>query len=447
MKSQEGIKNSHESEAVSAPNLDPKVLLIDSLNQSFKGFSDDQAEVLKLLDRTVESIETFEDRVVKTRKDFESRINGSLEEEDVVEAFEKFAFAAGKEPSGPVVEEVHAAMNGVFQSLPLEHRGTYLESLIRNLGRPPSEHSLMFPGFLTMLVSQVEVVIRRYAENISGVIPEAIIGQDEKITFRELIGFQTVDEVKSYWVQHVVDRVLRGSLTDWVKFFVDKIGVSSDSVVVSPEVLEVTQRRHCFIHNDGLASRQYLANTDSSQFELGEYLAVDAEYVRRAADALQTFVLSLHCAIADKLSGKNKDARNNLSSFVSMCSFYLLQDKRYEALKMIGNSIPKLRLDESNQIILDVNIWLAHKFSGSFEEVEEEIAALDSDLIPINLRLAKAALLGQHEEAIKLIDAMLLTGDIKKQHIVTWPLLSEVYPLYREHDNRPELDMRDIEKE
>lgn len=412
--------------------VDPQVKIIQEMNSHFRRFDRNQDEVLALLERTIESAESFDQTVRKVRKDFEARINGQLEGDELIEAFENLVFVAGSNNDDENSEEVSVALDAVVKNLPEEQRMAYFEALLRNLRRVPSDHFHMFPGFLTMLVSQIEVAIRGYTEAVTNVRPDMVLGSEDKVSIKDMQRFTTVDEVKKHIVQSKVDNVLRGSLLDWVKFFVEKLKINPKTVASTPEVVEVAQRRHCFIHNDGKASSLYLANTGAKDVELGDYLAVGPDYIREAADLLYVFLISLHCAVAGKLAGKKGEAHEEVGSFVSSTSFYLLQNQRYEVLKLIDKSNLSLGIDKVDANILKVNIWLAYKFSGEFDLVKDDIVSLDTGSIPINMRLAKAALLGDNELAADLIEAMLVTKDIKKEHIVTWPLLREVYPLYKE---------------
>ena len=430
------VENQNELKGESTKAADPKVEIVKEMNDQFRRFDRTQDEVLALLERTIESAESFDQTVSKVRKDFEARINGELEGDEIIEAFENLVFVAGSNDDDIGSEEMSVALNAVVKNLPHEHRFAYFEALLRNLRRVPSDHLHMFPGFLTMLVSQVEVAIRGYTEAVTDKFPHMVIGSEDSIPMKDLDNFSTVDEVKRHVVQTKVDKVLRGSLQDWVNFFVDRMKIDAKKVTSSPEVIEVTQRRHCFIHNDGKASSLYLANTQSKNVELGEYLAVEPDYIRGSADLLYVFLFSLHCAVAGKLAEKNGEARDELGDFVASTSFYLLQDQRYEVLKLIDKSSLSLGIEKKDLNILKVNIWLAYKFSGDFDQVKVDIEALDSDDIPLNMRLAKAALLGDNEIAADLIDAMIVTKDIKKEHIITWPLLREVYPIYKKRQSR-----------
>lgn len=425
------VSSEKEANEQSGEESDPKVLLIEGLNTRFSHFIEEQSEVLRLLERSIESSERIDQRISKMKTDFESKINGGIDDEPLIEAFENLIVAAGGAQDGNQKDAIIAALESVNESVLPEHENAYLGSLIRNLGRMPSEHTYLFPGFLTMLVSQIEVIIRSYAEEVSKAFPSMMLGGDESISLKDLSKFTTVEEAKTYLLQSKIDNVLRGSLSDWVKFFVDKMKINPNMVASTPEVIEVTQRRHCFIHNDGRASQPYLVNTKNADVELGDYLSVSPRYVRKAADLLLVFMLSLHVSLAEKMAGKNKEAKESLSRFVGIVSFSLLQDRRYGTLKLISKSLPALRIEDSDQNILDVNIWLAYKFTNEFEAVREQVESLDTDVIPISLRLAKAALLDEHEGALKLIEAMLLTGDIEKEHILTWPLLRNVYPMYK----------------
>lgn len=425
LQEQEGL----DGETVEA--LDPTNKIVHEMNRRFKYFDQTQDEVLSLLEKNIESAVSFGQTVAKARSDFEASINGVLEDEEIVEAFEHLVFVAGSEEGNLSSGEITAALDAVKEVLPPEQRPTYLGTLIRNLRRVPSDRVHMYPGFLTMLVSQVEVAIRGYTEAVTRQFPETVIGSEDSIAVKDLDKFTTVDEVKMNFVQNKVDKVLRGSLQDWVKFFVEKLKIDAKSVVSTPDVVEVAQRRHCFIHNDGKASGLYIANTARRDVSEGEYLAVDPEYLRKSADLLYVFLFSLHCAVAGKLAGKNRDAKNRLGQFVQITSLNLLRERRYEVLKLIDKSKLSLRIETQDASILKVNIWLAYKFSGEFEMVKDEIEKLDTREIPINIRLAKAALLDDHERAVDLIEAMLVTKDIRKEHILTWPLLREVYPVYK----------------
>ncbi|WP_288801788.1 hypothetical protein [uncultured Corynebacterium sp.] len=431
------MNDSSDAQADENEPADPKKKFLNKLRRSFYDFSDSQFEVLRLVDQAEGMEQSFEDLVRSTETDFNSRVNGGIQEDELQDIFERWIIAARDEEDKDRSEARRMALEDVFDRMPEEQRSSYLTSLLRNVSQPEADRRHTFSALLVMLVSQVELAIRRFAEAVAEIHPESLISKDEKIDLAEVQHLETLAEIKDYVVQKKVDRVLYGSLDDWISFFESKVKIDLKNLIKSEALVEVVQRRHCLVHNGGFASRLYLKNTQLTSIKLGDRFEVDASYVRSAADHLYAFIYSLEWAIAVKVIGRSVEARRDAFGHLATVTFFLLQDRRYRTLKFLGitlqldDRLKEKRIDDAEWLIIQVNVWLAYKLDGDFDTVRTEVEDWDVHSKPLNFRLAKAALLDQTEDALNLVQAMLISGDINKQNIVTWPLLRDVYPHYK----------------
>ena len=106
----------------------------------------------------------------------------------------------------------------------------------------------------------------------------------------DLISLGSIENAVEHLIEAEISSFLYKSIDDWQQFFKDTIDLDLKNVSVEwGEIVEIYQRRHIFVHNRGIVSKQYLAKVDKKykdSIPIGDSLKVDMEYLKLSNDLL-----------------------------------------------------------------------------------------------------------------------------------------------------------------
>lgn len=358
-------------------------------------------------------------------------LDGYLDEDGLDAVFELVKSSLDGHDGGGLTDDERfeallKAIQKVEEILPEGHQAAYFSSVATALSAPSSVDVLM-PSLLVSLVGELESSVRETAKVAVIRNPGIIFDGKKTFTWKELMGHDTLESFKQSAIDSAIEEVLRGSLQDWMDFFANRIKIPPIEVVKTFEAQEIVQRRHCIVHNSGKASEAYIRQLDKYPHEvkLDDALAVDSTYLQSAADELLKIVYSLIWALGFQIC-KSSTSKRIVENALSNQVYYLLQHKRYDVAITICEKAPIDRLPDRSALMMRFNLWLAHKLRGTFDEVRQFVIDFDVSAKSREFKLAKHALLDEHEEASDLVDSMLEVGDLRHSHYLTWPLLSGV---------------------
>jgi len=421
------------------PPLSPDTLFVIRISNLLATYSLRQSEVLRLADymderaaeidnaarrardliRTqIDAVDTVDDRAVADLIGLFERIqNDSHEDEDLSQDERRDAFLT--------------AMREVSESLPEGHASTYIESVLRAMQAPPGANVLR-ASLLVTLVGELEMLVNYLARACFERQPAALDDSGRSYTWADITKHESIDDMRDAVVDRAIEDVLRGSLAEWMDYFVKRFKISDIAVAKDYAAQEAIQRRHCIVHNGGLASSQYLEKLASFRptTPIGAELDVNADYLRRAADTLFLVAFGLVWSLGFKLCS-DVNARESLATSFANRTYFLLQEHRYDLVKAIGRSAPTDRLDEDSAFVIQVNYWLAHKMNGEFDEVRSEVENLRVASKSRRFNLAKHALLDEHDDALRVAESMIRDDELRMEYLFTWPLLAGVRELMR----------------
>lgn len=321
-------------------------------------------------------------------------------------------------------EVILAALAEVGRTLPQGLLTTYIEGIARATSAPPAVDMLR-SSLLVSLVGELEMMVNQLARACFERQPGALDKTGKTFTWANLKGFDSIDDVRDAVVDHTVEDALRGSLVDWIEYFRKRFDVKNVSAAESYEAQEIIQRRHCIVHNAGQVSSQYLEKLAEFKVNkrVNDRLMVSVEYLDEAADTLFLVGYSLIWAVGFQMC-RDLEAREPLESALTNRVYFLLQERRYGLVMRIGSHAPYTRLKDSSAFVFQVNVWLAYKLSGAFEQVRNEIEQFNVATRSRNFNLAKLALLDRHKEAYELAQQMIRDDQLRPEFLYTWPLLS-----------------------
>lgn len=176
------------------------------------------------------------------------------------------------------------------------YAGLELHNKIRKGLPSENQQRLLHRSIITGIVGQFEVLLADVAHEFYRHAPRALEADEKVLSVSELKQFPTIEEAVDYVVSRKIDDLLRGSATDWQKFFATRMKL--DLAEIAPDwqrFLEYIQRRHIIVHAGGRLSRRYLENVDERLLkeyfgdpQVGRLAKLSAQYCTECLDAFET---------------------------------------------------------------------------------------------------------------------------------------------------------------
>jgi len=429
----------HAPEIEDGTPLTPDEAMYARLTISFRRLAARQNEIMRLARYVKERAEEIDDAKLRAKQLIEQRLT-EIDEHAIEELMDSFLpFVRDSIDDENLSEEerdeaVSKALTEIVGSLPDGAISSYLESVIRVAGSPPAV-PMLYSSLVVSLVGELETLVGEITRALYEHDPIKLEDSERQFKWSEIAAFGTLDEFRAHAIERAVEAMLHGSFSDWLGFLQTKFDVKAPRLAAEFEAIEIVQRRHAIVHAGGLASRQYLDKL--SKFKeldvaLEDELEVTFEYLARAADVLLVVALGLVSSAGFKVCKQDEIVEAFEDAIANRC-FFLLQERRFGAVKMIVEQVPRDRMkSESSRLIIQVNGWIAMKALGEFEKCIKEVKAFDVSARSNDMVLAKLTLLGEIKPAYALARKMVDSGDLKQEHWLTWPLLEDL----REHHRK-----------
>lgn len=405
----------------------PDHLLYLRLRDISEVFSNRQSELLRVATFIQDEAERIDDGRRRARESVHRRL-GEVDDAALTTVWAVFEARHHEvENPGSLSKESLTAwiteLEEVRSQLPPGTATTYLEAVAQAISAPRGTSALL-SSLLVTLVGEIELLIAYVIRALFEREPARIDDGNSQFTWSELSRFESMEELREHVVERSVDRVLRGSLDDWMDFFRKRFDLQPPKVASEFVAQELIQRRHITVHNGSLVSAQYLDKLHKFQIEasVGDSLPVDHEYLRRAADTLYLIGMGLITASGLKLC-KDPELKSAFLTDLANRTYRLLLDGRLELIVSIVDNLDIQRIEsDSSRFVLLVNRWLALKRMGRFQECVGEVEAWDVTTRSNDYKLAKLALMDDYQNAVELSQRMLKSGDLEYEHWLTWPL-------------------------
>jgi hypothetical protein len=250
--------------------------------------------------------------------------------------------------------------------------------------------------------------------------------RDKEFSLKDLAQFSTVQDAIDSSISKRVESLMFGGLGDWRKFFVDAMKIDLATLAVNwPALQEVFQRRHVIVHNGGRASRRYIAQMKSldpgESITEGAVLDCSQEYLEYAIDQLLVAGVLLISAVIVKFS-----SNSIVTAYLNPLAYSLLREGRWETVKRLCQYGMEMSVDQDSILIFKVNMALAIKAMDGLDGIADEISSWDVSALSDRFKLAKACLMGDLDEAFRLLTLLTDRDELSTEDLVEWPLLSEV---------------------
>lgn len=314
--------------------------------------------------------------------------------------------------------------------IPAEHFSEWKSLSKRVLTRKISLINLP-RSILVSLVSHYDAYLGRLLRNIYIRIPELLNASDRKLTYEDLVGFDSIESAKEYMIEKEIESVLRGSHVEQFKVMERLFSLPLTKGLESwPCFIEITERRNLFVHTGGMISSQYLSVCASQKCKLdegateGSFLSVPQAYFERANDCVFEIGIKLGHVLWRKLF---PDEREQADGNLLETTFDLLVSHKYELAVIISNfacTELKTHSSERLKLMLIVNRSLAYKWSGDEKSARHSMKGIDWSAKSDEFKLANALILDDWSNA-SIFMARVGDKTVSKSDYRKWPLFKE----------------------
>lgn len=215
-----------------------------------------------------------------------------------------------------------------------------------------------------------------------------------------------------------------------VRFIDQKLGLGVEEEFSGwDEFIEISQRRHLFVHTGGTVTAQYIKNyqefgVDMGNVSEGDELHVSDEYFENAF--YRFFDLGLR--LGQKVYRELFDSQEELKF-----ADYILNNLGYRLLKAEDWELAEFVFDYATQIPDDliskeseykymfiVNLCIARKHNG--KEIEDILGNYSWAPLHPKFKLARLTLLEEYDKAADLMVSSVAKEEIPKEYFEEWPL-------------------------
>lgn len=308
---------------------------------------------------------------------------------------------------------------------------------------------------IVLLVSRLDEFIADLLRISFQAFPERLKGNAKTLTYEELLGASSIEEVFLRFVEKEIDRLLRDSQDDIIAYLDEhfKIGIR-DHFANYDAFLELTERRNLFVHTGGVVTHQYLSkctkfySTQKTLPKAGDHLEVSTEYHTKATEMFLEIGLRIGQGVARRIfPGNLEDADVALNRY----GYDLLIAENWLAAKIVfqfARTIPdKLTSKEEFRRIFLINLAIAYKWGGEASKSMELLNSVDWSACSPKFLIAEAALREDFKAAAKIMSGVPIEA-ISDYNYRTWPVFrdfrkspefSKTYKLMFKEDFMPQL--------
>ncbi len=305
-----------------------------------------------------------------------------------------------------------------------------LHELIRETAIHLMSKATVREMYLVALITKFDIFLADLLRDIYEIHPEVLVGSEKKISYPDVLKYSSLTDVKENIISQEVDEFLRGSITDRFKFLEKISNVKIiEKIDMWPQLIEISERRNVIIHNNGIASKQYLEvckanDVDISSIDLGRSLTIRPEYFAKACETFYEAGIITEQLIRRKILPKDKD-KADIS--LRQLSYESLKGEKYNITIQILNLGKKLNdySSEETKCMILINGAAAYKFHGDKAQCTQLIDDEDWSAKDDMYKLAICVLKDEFDKALKLMESI-PSEKISEEEYKTWPLFNEL---------------------
>jgi hypothetical protein len=297
----------------------------------------------------------------------------------------------------------------VVRSIPHEHYYEF-RRLERALDKTRRGHTSLSRSFLVSLVSVFDFFMAFVIRFLLLRIP-ALLNDKESMSFEQLSKFDSIDSAKLFVINREIDSLLRQSRSEqfkWLETKLRKIDLRLDKDLWAV-VVELEQRRNMFVHCDGRVTEAYRVQCERHGVPLpkgmkdGDILLNSEEYFDQCCRAILEIGIRVSQQVWRQLLPNDDKAD---TEFLMFCYYRISDGEHGIATRLLRAAQDQLQFkyhSQDTEYKNLLNLAQAYKWSGDEKLCEETLKSRDFSATSAVLRLAKACLEENWQEAIRLV--------------------------------------------
>lgn len=303
---------------------------------------------------------------------------------------------------------------------------------------------LIPPTYIVSAVSMFDSFLAGLVRCIYNLKSELLLESNMSFSYRELVDYDSIKEIKNKIIESTIDKLFRSSHTDQILWIEKSIDIKTLRDFAGwPNYIELTERRNLFVHSDGVVSSQYINECEKCGYNvegisLGSRLSVDKPYFDQSFNLLYEMAIMLTQILINKLYlGKYSDDTSERDNILISNVYDLIVDKHYEIAINVSNFArdgKSFKRNLKDKAFIELNLAQAYKWSGQLAKCKALLDSMDISIMSNDLKIPKLTL---EDEFRAVYPLMLSVGDnseiLKKDAYREWPIFKEIR---KEHDFR-----------
>ncbi|WP_148630416.1 hypothetical protein [Bacillus sp. E214] len=299
------------------------------------------------------------------------------------------------------------------------------------------ENDLYTKSIIISLATSFELLVAELIKDFALSNKNPNFFNDDKIDFKTLTQIGSIDTAKEYLIDKYIESILRGSVTDWL-LELSKINNKINITELSkhqPLLVEMFQRRHLLIHNNGIVNNLYLSKVDhnlTKEMVNGQELDTSKEYIKDRIKVVQEIGLLLIYKYFIAIY------KNNSTDIYTEFSHHItarIKTNCQATKKIYEIAMRDKTLNDQSRLYAKINYWLSKKMNLEFDDIIDDIKSFDVSTLKVEFQMAKYLLLDDLDNGFKkLTEFAQSIGDELLFNLLEWPILSLLkdYEPYRQ---------------
>jgi hypothetical protein len=239
----------------------------------------------------------------------------------------------------------------------------------------------------------------------------------------------TLEQLREEQQTQFVETLLRGPHAEQFDWIDDTLKTGlRENFDAWPQLMELVQRRHLFVHTGGRVSASYIRNCPSGarpkDVSVGTQLEASDEYLDAACDVLVEFALRLCQSVVRRLDKTYVPLADTQITQMGLSAMRAGQLKRAERFFRFAYGIPPaLVRDEETRCITMVNLALARYKLGDKTAAIELLDSADWSHTSPTFRIAVAAIREDYHRVVSL--AIEHPTAVSEQEFRLWPVFDQ----------------------
>ncbi len=286
---------------------------------------------------------------------------------------------------------------------------------------------LLLSSSLISLVSSVEWFVSRLLHVYFVKYPQIAISDDKVFSFEDLTHFSTVEEARKYLIERRVEDILRGSISDWIKYFRGPLKLSMSYLDPCMDLLvETCERRNLLVHNNGVVNNIYLSKVSPklvADVKPGNHIPITREYLD------QRITLFERCCIliSAEMWKQSAPAEEKRGAVIVNLAFDHMKANRWEVSEGLSYFLMNdKKLPDRDIMLGKMNYWLSAKRQGRWDEVKVQAEAEDMTARDRLFQLACMSLCEKKDDFFRLLPSALKAKDVDADSLQSFPIFDEM---------------------